>query len=308
VKFMQAIKGEFVFAIGSRGVGEFGNSLTGLSLTPDETRLLVCDGGSRRVVMAVPCDGRSFHTLRGPTDTFVLPVQAIVVPQTGQVLVLDNVRSRVFVFASVDDDTVVCALGDGFGRRPLQLNNCASIAVLDGDVSDAVAPDGPVAVIADSFNHRLALWRVCDGTLVRHLGSEGNGPGQFNHPNAVAVVPAGATGNAEAWLVVADDYRVQVMTRTGAVVRELRGDADIKLGRWLSGVTVSVSTGEVLVTDTENHRVVSWRIADGGGLRVVCGGWGSYEGRFNQPYGLAVSRDGALWVADAGNSRLCCFA
>ena len=128
---------------------------------------------------------------------------------------------------------------------------------------DAVAPDGPVAVVADSGNRRLALWRVCDGTLVRHLGSRGDGPrdgpGQFDSPSAVTVVPARATGNAEAWLVVADDYRVQVMTRTGVVVRELRGDAGIEFGQYLGGVAVCVLTGEVLVTDTENRRVVSWR-------------------------------------------------
>ncbi len=282
-------------------------TLAGLSLSPDETRLLVCDAGNKRVVVVDSRDGRSLHELRGPAGTLVFPVQAIVVPQTGQVLVVDHNRSVMVVFASVDDDTVVRTLGDGRGDGQQQLRHPLDIALLDGDVTDAVAPDGPVAVVADYFNHRLALWRVRDGTLVRHLGSRGDGPGQFLRPSAVTVVPARATGNAEAWLVVADDGRVQVMTRTGAVVRELRGDADIELGRWFGSVTVCVLTREVLVTDTENHRVVSWRIVDGGGLRVVCGGKGSDEGRFNQPDGLTVSRDGVLWVADAGSSRLCRF-
>jgi hypothetical protein len=234
------------------------------------------------------------------------PARAIVVPQTGQVLVLDEIRSVVVLFASVDDDTVVRTLGDVDG--PLSLHYPSGMALLDGDMADAAAPDGPVAVVADSCNHRLALVRVRDGTLVRHLGSEGNGPGQFNYPNAVTVVPARATGNAEAWLVVADDYRVQVMTRTGAVLRELRGDADIVLGHRLDGPTVSVSTREVLVTDRQNHRVLSWHIADGGGFRVVCGGVeGSDDCQFDQPSGVVVSRDGVLWVADTGNHRLCLF-
>ena len=184
------------------------------------------------------------------------------------------------------------------------------LAVLDGDVADAAAPDGPVAVVADTRNHRLVLFRVRDGTLVRHVGSEGAAPGQFNGPYAVTVVPARATGNDEAWLVVADswNHRVQVLMRTGTVVRVLQGDAVIRFNRGLRGVTVCVSTGEVLVTDATNHRVVSWRIADGGGLRVVCGGVkGSGEGQLNDPWGVVVSSDGALWVADRCNALLCLF-
>jgi hypothetical protein len=87
--------------------------------------------------------------------------------------------------------------------------------------------------------------------------------------------------------------------------------SDIRLGRWFGAVgggAVCVLTGEVLVTDTENHRLVSWRIADGGGLRVVCGGVeGSDDGQFKHPVGVVVSRDGALWVADCRNHRLCLF-
>jgi hypothetical protein len=64
----------------------------------------------------------------------------------------------------------------------------------------------------------------------------------------------------------------------------------------------------VLVTDYDNHRVVSWRLSDGGGLRVVCGGVkGSEPGQLDRPRGVAASDDGSLWVADAGNYRLSLF-
>jgi hypothetical protein len=87
-----------------------------------------------------------------------------------------------------------------------------------------------VAVVADTFNNRLALWRVRDGTVVRHVGSEGAALGQFCLPSAVTVVPARSTGTDEAWLVVGDssNHRVQVLTRTGTVVRVLQGDAVIR--------------------------------------------------------------------------------
>ena len=146
--------------------------------------------------------------------------------------------------------------------------------------------------------------------MVRHVGSKGAAPGQFNYPTAVTVVPARSTGSDEAWLVVADsgNHRVQVLTRTGTVVRVLQGDAVIKLGASLSGVTVCIGTGEVLVTDYHNHRVVSWRLSDGGGLHVVCGGVeGSGPGQLAYPRGVVASVDGSLWVAEAGNHRLSLF-
>jgi DNA-binding beta-propeller fold protein YncE len=314
---VQAIKGELVLAVGSEGedLGQFYEP-QGLALSPDETRLLVCDSLNQRVVVADARDGRSLRELRGPAGTLSYPFAVAIVPQTGQVLVADVNRCLVVVFVGVDDDTVVRTIGNGRGQGPLQLHYPWGLSVLDGDVAD-----GPVAVVADTWNHRLSMFRVRDGSLVRHVGSEGAAPGQFNRPSAVTVVPARATGNDEAWLVVADEknHRVQVLTRTGSVVRILQGDAVVELSSNLRGVTVCVATGEVLMTDTGNHRVVSWRLADGGGLRVVCGGVEGTDsedsdsdvepdtGLFNGPRGVAMSGDGALWVADYGNHRLCLF-
>jgi tripartite motif-containing protein 71 len=311
VVLAQHITGDFVLSAGSHGagLGQF-SGLQGLSMTPDEMHLLVCDVDNHRVVVADARDGRSLRSLQGPAGTLVQPFHAIVVPRTGQVLVVDATRCVMVVFAGVYDDTVICTIGDGEGQGPRQLDYPCGLAVLDGDVGDAAAPDGPVAVVADTLNHRLALWRVRDGTVVRHVGSGGAAPGQFNIPTAVTVVPARSTGSDEAWLVVADEdnYRVQVLTRTGMVVRVLQGDAVIKLGNLLCGVTVCIGTGEVLVTDYCNNRVVSWRLSDGGGLRVVCGGVeGSEPGQISGPWGVVASGDGLLWVADAGNFRLSLF-
>jgi DNA-binding beta-propeller fold protein YncE len=317
---VQSIKGEIVLAVGSEGedLGQF-QDLRGLTLTPDERRLLVCDAGNHRVVVANAGDGRSLGELRGPADTLDCPVAVVIVPQTGQVLVLDLHRCLVVVFSGVDDDTLAHTIGDGAGDGLRQLQDPWGLSVLDGDVADAVAPDGPVAVVADSGNHRLSLFRVRDGSLMRHLGSAGDAPGQFNRPSAVTVVPARATGNEEAWLVVADDnnIRVQVLNRTGMVVRILQGDAVVELSSNLCGVTVCVATGEVLVTDSDNHRVVSWRVADASGLRVVCAGVKGMEfddsdveqdtGLVIFPWGVVVSGDGALWVADYVSNRLCLF-
>jgi hypothetical protein len=113
-----------------------------------------------------------------------------------------------------------------------------------------------VAVVADSWNNRLALWRLGDGTVWKHLGSQGTQPGQFTYPRAVAVTGAGA-------LVVTDVCRVQVLTVNGAVLCVLDPTAVVGVGRLggnLFGVALYPRTDEILVTDYANDRVValSW--------------------------------------------------
>ncbi len=88
-------------------------------------------------------DGRSLRDVRGSARTLPFPMQAIVVAQTRQVLVADLSRHLVVVFAGENDDRVVRTLGDGRGQGPRQLFIPSGLAVLDGDVADAAAPDGP---------------------------------------------------------------------------------------------------------------------------------------------------------------------
>ena len=113
-----------------------------------------------------------------------------------------------------------------------------------------------MVVVADAWNHRLSLWRLGDGTVWKHLGSQGTEPGQFIYPSAVAVTGVGA-------LVVTDSHRVQVLTVDGALLCVLDPTAVVGVGRLglnLSGVALYPGTDEILVTDMYNHRVValSW--------------------------------------------------
>ena len=113
-----------------------------------------------------------------------------------------------------------------------------------------------MVVVVDTGNHQLSLWRLGDGTVWKHLGSEGREPGQFTFPGAVALTGAGA-------LVVTDVCRVQVLTVDGAVLCVLDPTAVVGVGRLggnLFGVALYPGTDEILVTDYVNHRVValSW--------------------------------------------------
>ncbi len=268
---VQAITGAFVLSCGSKGAGpgQF-SGLRGLSLTPDETHLLVCDRGNQRVVVADARDGRSLRSLQGPAGTLDAPFQAIVGPQTGQVLVVDGDRCLVVVFAGVDDDTVVRRLGDGQGSGPRQLQNPCGLAVLDGDVADAAALDGPVAVVADTGNHRLALWRVRDGTVVRHVGSRGGdrrgvvGGGRLGQSSRASVDPHRDVG-ARAARRFGHQTRELAAWRDG--VHRDGGGAGDGLAQPLCGVVAAVGWWRVA-------RGVRWCARVGAGAAFVSYGRG----------------------------------
>ncbi len=160
-----------------------------------------------------------------------------------------------------------------------------------------------MAVVADMGNCRLALWRLGDGTVWKHLGSQGNQPGQFTNLLAVAVTGSGA-------LVVTDQHRVQVLSLDGAVLCVLDPSAVVSvgsLGSTLWGVAVIPGTNEILVTDYANHRVVALTCTSDWSVLVdarACGSKGQQVGQLNCPIGIVVTAAGAFWVAEWENHRL----
>ena len=160
-----------------------------------------------------------------------------------------------------------------------------------------------MVVVADRDNHRLALLRLRDGTVLKHLGSHGTQPGQFTLPRAVTVTGSGA-------LVVADEQRVQVLTLDGALLCVLDPSAVVGVGRLgsnLLGVAVIPGTNEILVTDSYNNRVVALTCTSDWSALADARAWGSRGNQLGQlasPVGIVVTAAGAVWVAESYNRRL----
>ena len=144
-KLPAQMSGEWQRSVGSNGAqpGQF-NSLYGLALTPDEDFLLVVDNGNRRVAVLRALDGVWVRQLTGPPGRLISPHYAAVVPSTGEVLVSDIGRDRVFRFRSIDDDTVVGTLGTGAGSGLTKFQCPHGLAVLE-------APLHPVVYLVFSF-------------------------------------------------------------------------------------------------------------------------------------------------------------
>jgi YYY domain-containing protein len=142
--------------------------------------------------------------------------------------------------------------------------------------------------IADFGNSRIRIFDS-DGGFLGGWGGRGDATHALREPSAIAI--AGDD------VYVADTWngRVQSFSLAG----EWRAKAVELYGP--RGVAVA-KDGRVWVTDTGNHRIVSFDGALEG--RQVFGKLGSAPGDFSSPVGIAVGPSGSVYVADTGNRRI----
>lgn len=141
------------------------------------------------------------------------------------------------------------------------------------------------------------------------LGLPGSEVGYFQAPRQIALAPDGT-------LYIADsrNHRIQHITQDGQILHVWGSFGDVWNGTaapgtfnepW--GVAVSPDGQFVYVADTWNFRIQKFT-ADGRFVTM----WSSYssqnrEASFYGPRGLAVDRQGRLFVADTGNKKIVIF-
>jgi hypothetical protein len=159
-----------------------------------------------------------------------------------------------------------------------------------------------LVVVSDVYDgdvSRLAMYSLDDGSLIRVVGSAGDGEGQFNLScGGLCVCPDGDS------VLVAD--------RNNDRVQQLR----IVDGSWVQHVGIGVlsqpdfvdcNADVIAVSETIIHRVTVLMWHDGG-VVAQFGSEGCGPGQLNYPRGLRLMSDGSgLVVADSNNHRLCVF-
>lgn len=159
-------------------------------------------------------------------------------------------------------------------------------------------------LITDTGNNRVVVFDE-NGQYITQFGVTGYEPGEFYEPVGLAV-------DSSDWLYVADTWnqRIQVFApdETGAYYQFVKM---WDVAGWNGQSTenkpfIDVDpSGKVYVTDPDKFRVLSF---DQNGTFLM--GWGDYSSGidgFGKPVGIAIAKDGSVWVSDSENNRMLKF-
>jgi DNA-binding beta-propeller fold protein YncE len=164
----------------------------------------------------------------------------------------------------------------------------------------SLTPDGLV-LVSDCVVHCVWVFRL-DGTLVRQIGSKGNGNGQLERPFRTTCSTTGQVYVAEG-----DNHRMSVFNLAdGSFVRHI-GSAGSGNGQLKTPDCVALSPDEkeLFVADWGNGRVQVFSM-DGRYLRQW-GKAGAGPGEFDCPECVLVTAAGEVLVTDCDNHRIQLF-
>jgi len=161
------------------------------------------------------------------------------------------------------------------------------------------APGGRIAV-ADTHNYRVLILDR-RGKVIRKIGRQGGGPGEFTYVTDVEF-------DRDGFMYVSEhgrNDRVQKFDPEGRYVTEWGRTGDDP-GEFRRPQALAVDgKGFIYVADCANHRVQ--KFTRDGEFVSAFGGFGSGPGRFRYPYDLAVGPDDMLFVCEYGGNRVQCF-
>jgi DNA-binding beta-propeller fold protein YncE len=196
-------------------------------------------------------------------------------------------------------------VADTHGGRVLEVSVGGTVSVLAGtglpstaqfiNPTDVlVGPDNLLYVSEYGGLDRIQVLRW-DGTLVRTLGAQGEGQGQFRRPQAMDF-----DADGHLWVADACNHRLQLLDReTGHVIRTIGPDTPL---RYPYGIRV-LENGDLLVSEYGGN--VLRRLSSDGTRWRTWGGWGDAPGRLRTPWSLAIDDTASMaYLADTGHNRV----
>lgn len=273
----------------------------------------VAEGGQGNRIRRIKPDGQ-VDTIAGSTEGFgdgrAMQAQfntpsGIAIDKSGSILIADTSNNRIRKLAA--DGKVTTLAGSGAaGYR----DGPSSEAEFDGPLGIAIDARGRV-LVADAYNDRIREIST-DGNVTTIAGTGAPGFNDGATDSAAFDTPSGLTVDKDGNIFVADtgNNAVRKITPQGEVIT-IAGQSN---GEGSEGNSVRLNhpvgiaithDGFVFVSNEGSGRVV--RISPEGQAEKYAGsGLGFSDGsgdnaRFNGPAGLAIDREGNLFVADSQN-------
>ncbi len=156
--------------------------------------------------------------------------------------------------------------------------------------------------VTDGGTHEVRVYGA-DGIFLFAFGGPGSGPGLFDFPAAIHLVPADSDDPTRLYVSDQNNDRVQILDEDGIFLACIGGSPGSQRFGRVSGL-VTDTLGRLFVADAFQGLV--WSFDADGALLGTVGEFGSARGQLTTPLGLAI-RDGALHVASFSTGRVEAF-
>ena len=166
--------------------------------------------------------------------------------------------------------------------RAVFRGNCGHLEQVIAGVGEVVEEEVPAVPRYDEMRPIVAV------------GKKGNAPGELSHPWGVAI---DANTNL-IYVAEEDSCRVSIFSETGEFINTFTHQ-DMRAPHG-----IAIHRDNLYVTDTGVHAVFQFKIEVDMRLVAKLGSKGSCMGQFDSPFGLTVSTNGDVFVADCYNNRI----
>lgn len=201
------------------------------------------------------------------------------------------------------------------GRVYIGLASSGQIAVLDeeGALVSMIGQLGqfpnPVDVVCDTARNRILvvdnkLHSVVvlseNGDSLFAIGHRGEGDGEFNYPQSLAIDPSG-----NIYVVDALNFRVEIFDSKGTYLRQF-GSQGTAFGMFMRPKGIALdSFGNIYVLDAlhQNYQIFT----NAGELLLFVGRYSPGNDGFENPVSIAIDKNNTIYVTDQLNARVQVF-